>query len=387
MLGTDLALGSTPVATDDLCCHFSGRRSGCCHRSVKPDKRQRESMEGLSSRELLEMLLTQLSRRAACAGLAFESFGIQQELHQALANSTREDASLKPAQQRNLLKLVSRMSWCQFLQFAKTNCNGDPSFLDSFQRRVASLRHGVIPDEQTRMQQQCCISEPFWLSSRKAEKGQHRLTNAEVPKRQNTGRNIVNQRDDCGTREHFGHSTLAISASNGGKSEYKSESGLSRARIGGTGASLADGRVLDKGCHRLLGGMPEDGNMTELCTAELILDMLVACASSRELLEMLLTQLSRRAACAGLAFESFGIQQELHQALANSTREDASLKPAQQRNLLKLVSRMSWCQFLQFAKTNCNSDPSFLDSFQRRVASLRHGVIPDEQTRGPSFWL
>ena len=123
---------------------------------MKADKRQREVLQNLSEQELLEMLLRQLSQRALHAELASESFGIQQQLHQALAKLAHQAASLKPAQQRNLEKLMTRMSWWQLMQVAKKSSCVDPAFIEEIQKEMASLKHGTVTQEH-------CHAKSFWL--------------------------------------------------------------------------------------------------------------------------------------------------------------------------------------------------------------------------------
>eukprot|EP00439_Symbiodinium_sp_Y106_P073541 s408_g13.t2 len=53
-------------------------------RVVKPDKKQREAVHGMSSMELLELLLQQVFLRAYADGLVAESFSLQQQIHEEL---------------------------------------------------------------------------------------------------------------------------------------------------------------------------------------------------------------------------------------------------------------------------------------------------------------
>ena len=143
----DSANTSSGASCDaELCCHFAGR-FGCGHRLVKADKRQREVTQSLSQWEMLEMLLVQLSRRALCADLLLESFAIQQQLHQAIARLPQQTTSLKPVQQRNLDRLMSRMSWWQLMRFAKTIPDIDHVLIDDVERQMGCLRKGVLPEE------------------------------------------------------------------------------------------------------------------------------------------------------------------------------------------------------------------------------------------------
>mmetsp|Transcript_20833 Transcript_20833/g.43643 ORF Transcript_20833/g.43643 Transcript_20833/m.43643 type:complete len:159 (+) Transcript_20833:43-519(+) len=124
-------------------------------RVVKPDKKQREAVHGMSSMELLELLLQQVFLRAYADGLVAESFSLQQQIHEELWNHPAGSRRMSPATYRNLQKLLSRMSWHRMIQFVKSNPKSDHAFLDNVQRQMASLRPGDVKGVGT--------GAPFWL--------------------------------------------------------------------------------------------------------------------------------------------------------------------------------------------------------------------------------
>ena len=113
--GFDPAPGST--SNESVECHFCR-----CHHTgrVKLDKKQRAAMQSIAEKEVLELLLTQLSMRAL-SGKCFDAlFPFLQKIHRRLAASSPE-SSMSCALQRNLQKSVSRMSCQQMIRFLE-NC-------------------------------------------------------------------------------------------------------------------------------------------------------------------------------------------------------------------------------------------------------------------------
>eukprot|EP00439_Symbiodinium_sp_Y106_P009169 s4041_g1.t1 len=118
--------------------------AGLCQnhgKAVKPDKKQRATIQSMPASAVLELVLQQIALRAAMDDLVFESFKVQQLIHEELSKSA-QSVDLSPSAQRNLQKLLARMSWCRMMQFLKTNPRCDHSFLNHVQRQLAGLRKG-----------------------------------------------------------------------------------------------------------------------------------------------------------------------------------------------------------------------------------------------------
>lgn len=119
--------------------------AGLCQnhgKAVKPDKKQRATIQSMPASTVLELVLQQISARAAMDDLVFESFNVQQQIHEELSKSAAHSADLPQSAQRNIQKLLARMSWCRMMQFLKTNPRCDHSFLNQVQKQLAGLRRG-----------------------------------------------------------------------------------------------------------------------------------------------------------------------------------------------------------------------------------------------------
>ena len=128
------AFDPVPGSTSDesVECHFCR-----CHHTgrVKPDKKQRAAMQSISEKEVLELLLTQLSMRAL-SGKCFDAlFPFLQKIHRRLAESSPE-SSLSGALQRNLQKSVSRMSCQQMIRFVECSPSSDPHLMRQLKEQL-----------------------------------------------------------------------------------------------------------------------------------------------------------------------------------------------------------------------------------------------------------
>ncbi|CAE7433963.1 unnamed protein product [Symbiodinium natans] len=105
---------------------------------VKPDKKQRAAMKSLSEKEILELLLAQLSKRAL-SGKCFDAlFPFLQKIHRRLAESSpgSPESSMSSALQRNLQKAMSRMSCQQMVCFVEKSTNLDTRLMQQLKEQL-----------------------------------------------------------------------------------------------------------------------------------------------------------------------------------------------------------------------------------------------------------
>mmetsp|Transcript_30506 Transcript_30506/g.57119 ORF Transcript_30506/g.57119 Transcript_30506/m.57119 type:complete len:216 (+) Transcript_30506:57-704(+) len=117
-----------------------------CHTGrVKPDKKQRALLKSLSEREVLDILLTQLSLRAQEAGLFPFCFSTLQLIHERLG-SAEGDSGVSRAAYRNLEKAMSKMSCQQMIYLIQKNPNVNTAFLNQLKKQVRGMPDSISTD-------------------------------------------------------------------------------------------------------------------------------------------------------------------------------------------------------------------------------------------------